>query len=112
MEIPIPDEQSLERYEQVLAELQLRQSGIVSKKMFGSPSLMIGGKPFAGLRGEEMIFKLDGEAHAMAIALEGAKAFDPMGGRPMKAWVQVEPEHSELWLDLAEEALERHLARL
>jgi len=28
----------------------------------------------------------------------------------MKAWVQVPPERSELWPDLAEEALDGHLA--
>ena len=105
-----PDEGSLELYEQVLDELQLLRPGIASKKMFGMPSLMIAGKPFAGLSGEDMIFKLSGEAHARALALPGAKPFDPMGGRPMKAWVQVPPEHSELWPDLAEEALHSHLA--
>jgi hypothetical protein len=108
---PPPDEQSLELYEEVLVELQLRQSGIVSKKMFGLPSLMIAGKPFAGLNGEDMIFKLGGEALERALALPEAKPFDPMGGRPMKAWVQVPPEHSELWFDLAEEALHNHLSR-
>jgi hypothetical protein len=29
----------------------------------------------------------------------------------MKAWVQVPPEHSELWPELAEEAQQNHLAR-
>ena len=105
-----PDEGSLELYEQVLDELQLLRPGIASKKMFGMPSLMIAGKPFAGLSGEDMIFKLSGEAHARALALPGAKPFDPMGGHPMKAWVQVPPEHSELWPDLAEEALHSFLA--
>jgi hypothetical protein len=71
---------------------------------------MIAGKRFAGLNGEEMIFKLGGEAHARALALSGAKPFDPMGWRPIKAWVQVPPEHSELWPDLAEEALDNFLA--
>jgi hypothetical protein len=105
-----PDEQSLEIYEQVLAELELLRPEVTSKKMFGLPSLMIAGKPFAGLNGEDMIFKLGGEALARALALPGAKPFDPMGGRPMKAWVQVPPEHCELWPALAEEALENFLA--
>jgi hypothetical protein len=105
-----PDERSLELFEQVLAELQLRQPEIASKKLFGMPSLTIGGKSFAGLSGEDMIFKLSGKAHAKALALPGAKPFDPMGERPMKAWVQVPPEHSELWPDLAEEALHGHLS--
>ena len=101
-----PDEQSLELYEEVLAELQLRRPEIVSRTMFGLPSFMIAGKPFVGLNGEDMIFKLSGEAHTWALALEGAKLFDPLGGRPMRAWVQVPSEHSELWPDLAGEALD------
>jgi hypothetical protein len=110
MTMETPDEGSLELFEQVLAELELLQPEVTSKKMFGLPSLMIGGKPFAGLNGEEMIFKLSGEALTRALALPGAKPFDPMGGRPMKAWVQVPPEHSELWPDLAEEALHSFFA--
>ncbi len=105
-----PDENSLAIFEDVLAELELLRPEVTSKKMFGLPSLMIGGKPFAGLNGEDMIFKLGGEALARALALPGAKPFDPMGGRPMKAWVQVPPEHFELWSELAEEALHEYLA--
>ena len=104
-----PYEQSLEIYEQVLAELQLQQPDVISKKMFGMPSLTLAGKPFAGLSGEDMIFKLGGEALERALALPGAKPFTPMG-RPMKAWVQVPPESSELWPSLAEEALKNYLA--
>ncbi len=109
MAMETPDENSLEIYEEVLAGLQLRRPEIVSRKMFGLPSLMIAGKPFAALNGEEMVFKLSGEALERALALEGAEPFDPMGGRPMKAWVQVPPEHAELWPDLAEEALHAFL---
>jgi hypothetical protein len=110
MAMETPDENSLEIYEEVLAGLQLRRPEIVSRKMFGLPSFMIGRKPFAALNGEDMIFKLSGEALARALALDGAEPFDPMGGRPMKAWVQVPPEHCELWPALAEEALENFLA--
>ena len=60
----LPDEGSLELFEQVLAELELLQPEVTSKKMFGLPSLMVTGKPFAGLNGEDMIFKLGGEAYA------------------------------------------------
>jgi len=101
-----PDEGSLELYEQVLDELQLLRPGIASKKMFGMPSLMIAGKPFAGLSGEDMIFKLSGEAHARALALPGAKPFDPMGGRPMKEWAAVPVNQVEHWQELAEAALD------
>ena len=110
MTMETPDENSLAIFEEVLDELQLLHPEVTNKKMFGLPSLMIAGKPFASLNGEDMIFKLSGEAHARALALAGAKPFDPMGGRPMKAWVQVPPEHCELWPELAEEALHEYLA--
>lgn len=73
--------------------------------MFGMPSVKRrGGKAFAGLYGEDMVFKLSGDAHAEALALDGVRLFEPMAGRPMKQWVQVPPAHRERWLDLARSA--------
>ena len=78
---------------------------IVGVSMFGMPSMKRrGGKAFAGLYGEDMVFKLEGEAHATALALEGSHLFEPMAGRPMKAWVQVPPTHETQWADLARKA--------
>jgi hypothetical protein len=40
--------------------------------MFGTPSMMCRhGRAFAGLYGDDMVFKLDGEAHAAALTLAG-----------------------------------------
>jgi len=52
-----------------------------------------------------MIFKLAGRAHAEALALPGATLFEPMAGRPMKAWVQVPATAADHWEMLAEAAL-------
>lgn len=79
---------------------------VVRGSMFGMPCLKRrGGKTFVGLFGHDMVFKLSGEAHASALALQGSRLFDPMGGRPMKQWVQVEPEHEDRWAELAAAAL-------
>ncbi len=51
-----------------------------------------------------MTFKLNSPARESALAIEGARYFDPMGGRPMKEWVQVPPAQSSKWLDLAGQA--------
>jgi hypothetical protein len=51
-----------------------------------------------------MIFKLQGEDHARALKLNGAHSFEPMAGRPMKAWVQVPPEHESQYADLGRAA--------
>ena len=77
-----------------------------SSKMFGMPCLKNeNGKAFAGFYQEAMVFKLGGADHAKALALPGARRFDPMQGRPMKAWVEVPAEHASLWLELARQAL-------
>ena len=51
-----------------------------------------------------MIFKLQGEDHTRALELTGAHLFEPMAGRPMKAWVQVPPEHQGQYADLGRAA--------
>jgi hypothetical protein len=83
--------------EELTAELDVQRAS-----MFGMPSVKRrGGKAFAGLYGDDMVFKLDGAAHAEALGLEGAHLFEPMAGRPMKAWVQVPLAHEQRWLELA-----------
>jgi hypothetical protein len=88
-----------------LAE-ELAGKGVTTGKMFGMPILKTGTKSFAGLYKESMTFKLTGAAHKRALALKGAKLFDPMGGRPMKEWVQVPAAHAKTeWKKLAQSAL-------
>ena len=92
------------RFDRLVGELK-GELDIVGASMFGMPSLKRrGGKAFAGLYGGDMVFRLEGEAHATALALEGAHLFEPMAGRPMKAWVQVPPTHETQWADLARKA--------
>ncbi|MFD0694724.1 hypothetical protein ACFQZT_11520 [Paenibacillus sp. GCM10027628] len=91
-------------YQEITDELKVTDDA-QSSKMFGMPCLKIGGKAFAGFFQDHMIFKLRGTPLSDTLALEGAKSFDPMGGRPMKEWVQLPFGHSEKWLDLAKQAL-------
>ncbi|RYY63290.1 MAG: hypothetical protein EOO12_12645 [Chitinophagaceae bacterium] len=66
--------------------------GAESGQLFGKPCFKKGGKAFTCFFQNEMVFKLTGPAHAGALAVPGAKLFDPSGkGRPMKEWVQVPP---------------------
>lgn len=82
-------------------------AGVTAGQMMGMPTLYAGGKAFAGLFGDAMIFKLAGQAHAMALGRPGASLFDPSGmGRPMKAWVRVPLEDAAAWPDLARQALD------
>lgn len=99
-----PSEAGIARFDVLVDELK-NELDIVGASMFGMPSIKRrGGKAFAGLYGEDMVFKLQGDAHATALSLEGAHPFEPMAGRPMKAWVQVPPTHETQWADLAREA--------
>lgn len=74
-------------------------------QFFGKPCFKIGGKAFVAFFQDEMVFKLDQPTHGRALALSGAKLFDPSGkGRAMKEWVQVPYERYELWPSFAQQA--------
>jgi len=94
-------------YEAVVSEM-MATSLTTSGKMFGMPCLKnSNGKAFAGYFEGTMVFKLGGASHAEALALPGAKLFDPSErGRPMKEWVMVPFEHSSRWLELARDAFD------
>ena len=97
---------AVERYHEIAEVLSLRDGDVVQGKMFGMECIKVNGKAFAGLHHGEMVFKLTGEAHKKALGLPGAALFDPAHmGRPMKEWVQVPFEQSEIWEELAESAL-------
>lgn len=73
-------------------------NGSEQSQMFGKPCFKINKKAFVAFFQDEMVFKLAGDAHAEAIAIQGAKLFDPAGnGRAMKQWVQVPFKHNDLW---------------
>ena len=94
------------KYDAVVSEM-VATSPTTSGKMFGMPTLKnSAGKAFAGYTDGAMVFKLGGASHAEALALSGAKLFDPMGGRPMKEWVVVPIEHSSRWIDFARDAFD------
>jgi len=60
--------------------------GISVSKWFAKPCLKIGGKVFAGLWGEDVVFKLTGEPQAVPLNIEGA--------RLLRAVSRHEEEHS------------------
>ena len=90
---------------QAVADELAATAGIKITRMFGLPTLKDSGKAFAGLHADAMMFKLTGGPHAEALALPGARLFDPMGGRPMREWVEVPVAHAAGWPALARAAL-------
>jgi TfoX/Sxy family transcriptional regulator of competence genes len=105
-------QKSKDLFEEVVEDLRTRHGGVTTGPMFGAPSLKLQGKAIACLYGDAMVFKLEGDMHARALALPGADLFEPMEGRPMKAWVQVPTEQAAEWDDLAEHAYARLAAEL
>jgi hypothetical protein len=94
---PIASTEAQDRYDRIASDL-VESLGATPGTMMGMPTLYLRGKAFAGLFGDAMVFKLDGEPHAAALALPGASLFDPSGmGRPMKAWVRVPLVQAEEW---------------
>jgi len=99
-----PTEAGRVRFDAVVEELR-KELDIVATSMFGMPSVKRrDGQAFAGLYGDDMVFKLEGDAHAKALALDGAHRFEPVAGRPMNAWVQVPPTHETQWAELGRKA--------
>ena len=93
-------------YQEIGEEIQSQHPETIAGKMFGMPILKTSGKAFAGLTGDEMVFKLTGNDHSVALALKGARLFDPSEmNRPMKEWVVVPSGFSSQWKKFAMAAL-------
>lgn len=81
--------------------------GAEESQMFGKPCYKVKGKAFCCFFHDEMVFKLKGEAHSEALAMDGAQLFDPSGkGRAMKEWVQLPFEYKDMWEGMAASAAE------
>jgi hypothetical protein len=103
-ELVEPTEAGRVRFDAVVDELRI-DLDVVGAPMFGMPSVKRrDGQVFAGLYGDDMVFKLAGDAHEKALALGGAHLFEPSAGQPMTAWVQVPPTHETQWAELARKA--------
>ena len=92
--------------QEIAADLGTEQD-VVTGKWFGKLCLNVDGKVFAALWGDDMAFKLTGEAHTEALRVEGAHLFDPRGqGHPMREWIQVPAAQSSTWNHFARLACE------
>ncbi len=92
-------------WEELLADVRDRHPQVVSGAMFGMPCAKVSGKLFMGSYDGGVVFKLPPPDHARALRLAGSVLFDPMGGRPMREWVVVRPEHRATWPELADAAI-------
>ncbi|MEI6881836.1 MAG: hypothetical protein WCK82_10985 [Bacteroidota bacterium] len=92
----------MNKEETLYLEIGKSLSGAIQSQMFGKPCFKINGKAFICFFQNEMVFKLNGDFHKEAIALGGAKLFDPSGkNRAMKEWVQVPFSYKNKWTEFA-----------
>lgn len=78
-----------------------------SGKMFGALCIKApNGKAAAMFYQNHMVFKLRPDDEKEVMSLDGAHIFDPMGGRPMRGWVQLPFEYAARWPELAGKALD------
>jgi TfoX/Sxy family transcriptional regulator of competence genes len=81
--------------------------GVEAKKMFGCPCAFFSGNMFAGVFGDRVFFRLAVSDREEFLALPGAHVFAPMGGRPMREYVESSeamasaPAEWTVWLDKA-----------
>jgi hypothetical protein len=92
-------------YERLATALTANES-VTAGQMFGKACLKVGGKAFVSLHKEKVVFKLTGEQHTKALALNEAELWDPSGkGRPMKEWIALPVTESKSFKSFANAAL-------
>lgn len=94
--------------EQLYTEIGSKIKGAKESQMFGKPCFKTEeGKAFICFFKKCMVFKLSGDQHKAALALDGSELFDPSGKkRPMKEWVQVPYDYASSWKKLAKAAFD------
>ena len=68
-----------------------KRAGVVEKKMFGGVTFMLRGNKCCGVHRDALIARVGAEEAVKALAEPHTRVFD-LTGRPMKAWILVEPE--------------------
>ena len=83
-----------------------KRRGVAERKMFGGITFMLHGNMCCGVHRDALIARLGAEEAGQALTEPHTRVFD-LTGRPMKAWVLVEPSgvaagpQLEKWVDRA-----------
>ena len=96
------DEKLAERIRERLSELP----NISEKEMMGGLSFLYNGKMCVGIIKNEMMCRIDPDAHDMAVERPGCRIMD-FTGRPMKGWIMIDEsgmkskKDFDHWIELA-----------
>ena len=97
----------MSKAEELFHQIASSLNDVQERKMFGALCIKApNGKAGVMFKDDNMIFKLPAEKEAEALQLNGAKIFEPMGGRPMTGWVQLDNRHASIWSSYAALAME------
>jgi TfoX/Sxy family transcriptional regulator of competence genes len=66
-----------------------RVDAFETRTMFGYPAAFVGGNMFACVFQDRIMVRLSPEDRTTALAIQGAKLFEPMPGRPMREYVDL-----------------------
>jgi TfoX/Sxy family transcriptional regulator of competence genes len=70
---------------------QLAGIPFTEKKMFGGVGFLLNGNMACGVNKEDLVVRVDPEAHSALLQKPHTKPFD-LTGKPMKGWLLVEPQ--------------------
>ena len=94
-------------FDQIARDLAVKYDDVTTGQIFGKACIKTHGKALAAFFQGDIALKLAGNDHRAALALEGARLWDPSGKhRPMKEWVQIPFACAQAWPDLAAQALQ------
>jgi len=91
----------------LLADLCESDPRFEMKKMFGQPAAFVRGRICFGTFGPDFFVRLASNDCERALALPGARPFEPMAGRPMKGYIVLppailrDPAKTRKWIDSA-----------
>lgn len=101
--MPKPSEDAKEAFRALLPD----DPAINLRPMFGNLSAFVNGNMFAGLFGDDLFVRLSDSEQARLLD-EGGSQFEPMGGRPMKGYINL-PQGWRQRLPSARDWIERSL---
>lgn len=92
------------RYD-TICDYLVRSHGAQPGRLFGKPCLLLRQRPFIAWAGESMGFRLSGRQRLQALALPGARFWDPMDReQPVFGWIALPSEQFLRWDRYAIEA--------
>lgn len=91
-------EGTIERFESLRTEL-INHYEATKGSIFGHKGLKVQGKVFVFYNEPNIVVKLKSDDVVRALKLNGAKNFDPMGGKPMREWVEIPYGDHKQWFE-------------